>query len=172
MVDIVVDKDDVKCYHELEVNGKIYEVPEPTPRTHKTWQKVLKHQESRVSQNIETLCQVEKTDDYKNVVRSHKEMVKQIKIPVKSKERAQIMKRMLILMIVEDYVYSQGGKVYDYLKDTRATIDDHSDGLWLEVPTNPEGINFLEKIGTQRITLYILAVWKRTKITQWQKQDD
>jgi hypothetical protein len=151
--DIVIDKDDVKTYHQIDVNGKVFEVPEPTPRTHKTWQKVLKHHENRLIQNLEALCQVEKTNDYKEVIKQTKEMVDKIVISVRSWERAEIMRRMLLIMMSEEYIYSQVGKVSEYLKDAKASIDSLSDGLWLDESTNPETTTFLENIRTQRIIL-------------------
>jgi hypothetical protein len=135
----------------IEVSGKCFEVPEPAPRALKTWQKVLKHHENRMSQNLEMLCQVDKEKDYLSVIKNQTEMVKQIKIPIRSRERLDIMKRMLLLMMAEEYLYSQIGRVSDYLKDTTASIDELSDGLWIDHVSNLDAEEFLKGVGNQRI---------------------
>jgi hypothetical protein len=67
LTDVNIDKEDIKAYHPIEVDGKRFEVTEPTPRALKTRQKVLKHHEDKTSQNLDMLRQVEQDKDYLSI---------------------------------------------------------------------------------------------------------
>jgi hypothetical protein len=149
--DVNIDKDDIKTYHSIEVGSKRFEVPEQTPKALKIWQKVLKQHEDKTAKNLELLRQVEPDKDYLGVVKTKCGAVSRIEMPIRSRERGEVMRRLLLLMITEDYLYSQVGRISTYLKDAKAVVDELSDGLWLDHVSNPDAEEFLKGKGTRRI---------------------
>lgn len=146
---------DVKEFLKIEVNGKVTIVPSfKEVRKTKEWIKILDHHESRARDILSQLTTVDPDDKIIKKVAELKQQADSINVAhLKDKTKKNVAIRTIFVGLIEDLIVSELGSLAFHLGDVRATIDDATQGIWINNIDDGEGRRILQHLGSSRIVI-------------------